>query len=225
MKSDDLCRMAKVMRHRLLNIAAGLRGGIRVIKDEAGGQLPEGLLEYLSLMERECHGINDIAQRVTMLFGDLVPGMPENAYELSERLTEAIRHDFPAVELVLRGRDENVFVPGLIYVALREILINACEAAPEGPVQLVMRSCSSDVSWRVLDCGGGVSSEIQTEMLKPFFTTRTRHVGSGLPIAVRICEMLGGKLEMLNAGGEAAPGVVVELSCKTVVVAGGKEEI
>jgi two-component system sensor kinase FixL len=46
----------------------------------------------------------------------------------------------------------------------------------------------------VQDSGIGVSTEVMARLFEPFFTTRSRGIGMGLPISRSIIEAHGGRL-------------------------------
>jgi signal transduction histidine kinase len=48
----------------------------------------------------------------------------------------------------------------------------------------------------VRDSGPGIPSELRHEVLEPFFTTKARGGGLGLPIAKRVAELHGGTLTL-----------------------------
>jgi signal transduction histidine kinase len=55
-----------------------------------------------------------------------------------------------------------------------------------------------DGSWRmeVRDNGPGIPPDIREQVLEPFFTTKARGGGLGLPIAKRVAELHGGTLTL-----------------------------
>ena len=54
----------------------------------------------------------------------------------------------------------------------------------------------------VVDNGEGMSPETRERALTPFFTTRERGTGLGLPMVRRIAEQHGGSVEIASARGE-----------------------
>jgi signal transduction histidine kinase len=54
------------------------------------------------------------------------------------------------------------------------------------------------VRFEVCDAGDGISSALVQEALKPFFTTKSRGTGLGLPIASGIAQAHGGVLRVEN---------------------------
>jgi len=64
----------------------------------------------------------------------------------------------------------------------------------------------------VHDNGPGIPTDIREQVLEPFFTTKARGGGLGLPIAKRVAELHGGTLTLAFP---AAGGTVVRLEAPT----------
>lgn len=85
----------------------------------------------------------------------------------------------------------------LMEQILRNLLENSLEAKPSGSViKMRLRIEQQNAKLLFQDNGPGVADEIREEILKPFFTTKTRGSGLGLPICVRHVTSLGGTLEV-----------------------------
>jgi hypothetical protein len=61
-----------------------------------------------------------------------------------------------------------------------------------------MAVAAHDGNWRieVQDSGPGIPRDIREQVLEPFFTTKARGGGLGLPIAKRVAELHGGTLTL-----------------------------
>lgn len=88
--------------------------------------------------------------------------------------------------------------------------LNALSVMPNGGTVTfrVEAHAAGMVCVLVSDTGPGIAPEIQSEIFKPFFTTRKQGVGLGLNICKRIAEDHGGKL---SASNNAAGGAIFEL--------------
>lgn len=85
---------------------------------------------------------------------------------------------------------------GLIR-ALRALLANALEAAPE-PAAVTVTLLEDAGRWRVevLDQGGGMPAEVLARAGEPFFSTKPTGMGLGLFLARTFAEQLGGALQV-----------------------------
>lgn len=97
--------------------------------------------------------------------------------------------------------------PALLTLALTNMVDNACQAMPEGGsiVGMATRARLDDqpAVWVELkDTGPGMDPTTARRALDPFFSTRPRGTGLGLPIALRIAEAHGGTLDLRTSPGE-----------------------
>ena len=86
--------------------------------------------------------------------------------------------------------------------ALSEIMLNALQANPKGPligVKLLAAGNNGDrvVTIEVQDNGGGFSVEAAKKVPSPFYTTRNVGLGLGLSVSQKIIETHHGKLEII----------------------------
>lgn len=109
--------------------------------------------------------------------------------------------------------------PYRVQQALLNLVTNALQASPPGSlVRVNLRKQGRDIWLEVLDQGDGIAPEQREQIQSPFFTTKKEGTGLGLPIAKKIAEAHGGRLEMadnhpqgmifrlvLPAGGQATP--------------------
>jgi signal transduction histidine kinase len=56
----------------------------------------------------------------------------------------------------------------------------------------------------VADDGPGMTPEQLARVFKPFYTTKAKGLGVGLPLARRIVERFGGEIQMTSAPGRGA---------------------
>lgn len=120
---------------------------------------------------------------------------PLDLYALLSRAQSLIAGEGFQVELipgdkaVLRGDSFS------LEQALINLLRNACQACPEGPVN-VHWSVGSHIHIVVEDAGPGIDPAIREQLFEPFVTTKKPGQGSGLGLAIvkRIVEEHHGKM-------------------------------
>jgi signal transduction histidine kinase len=90
----------------------------------------------------------------------------------------------------------------LIKQALLNIVLNACQAMPEGG-QLSISQATHDgqVEIEVADQGVGIPAEIRDKIFNLYFTTREQGSGIGLPLAFRACQLHNGRLDFVSETG------------------------
>jgi signal transduction histidine kinase len=101
--------------------------------------------------------------------------------------------------------------PGLLYQAFLNILMNAMQAMPEGGdiyIELFVRKHTVAIVFS--DEGAGIPDETLNRIWEPFFTSRDKGSGLGLPIVKKIVEGHGGIVEVDN-GPEKGVQVTVTL--------------
>ena len=73
----------------------------------------------------------------------------------------------------------------LMEHAVVNLLLNGCEASPEGgTVDVLVREDRSRVAFVVVDSGSGISKEHAAQAMEPFFTTKPIGQGTGLGLAI-----------------------------------------
>ncbi len=116
----------------------------------------------------------------------LAPEINKNSYEVHTRFAS----DIPEIQAD----------PGLLYQAFLNILLNAMQAMPEGGAIYIELSAHGNTLTIVFcDEGPGISDETLNKIWEPFFTTKDKGSGLGLPIVRKIIEGHGGDIEIENA--------------------------
>jgi len=122
----------------------------------------------------------------------------------------------PAVSLEIEteeGDRQVILDPEKIARVLVNLLSNAMDAMPGGGILKIFSSrCSGNaqesVLLRVSDTGAGMDEETLERILTPFFSTKPRGTGLGLPICSKIVEAHNGKMTVTSKPGE---GTTVEI--------------
>jgi signal transduction histidine kinase len=98
---------------------------------------------------------------------------------------------------------------GLARGALHNLLQNAVQASAFGDtVRVQVRSSPEWVQIHIQDQGAGMTPKQVQDAFRPFFTTREKGSGLGLPLARRHLELQGGSLELRSTAGTGTIAVV-----------------
>jgi PAS domain S-box-containing protein len=199
-----LGEMAAVIAHEVKNPLAAVRGAIQVI----GGRLPAD--------SRDKPVVTEIISRIDALdalIKDLLlfarapqPHMRTVDVEALIRLTMTFLADDPVfggLDVAVAGSATPVQGDAeLLRIVFQNLLINAAQALEGSGTIIVTFSRDEQLQHiRIRDAGPGMTAEIRRNLFRPFFTTKARGTGLGLPTAKRLVELHGGSI-----GIESAPG-------------------
>jgi PAS domain S-box-containing protein len=195
-----LGQMAAVVAHEVKNPLAGIKGAVQVLMSRR----PPG--------DAETTVMHDIVARIDAL-DDLIQDLMTYARPKPPRLStvnlravidEAVtmlRRDpaGSAVHVHIEGDAGEVIIdPDLIRATVLNLLLNAAQAMNgNGGVRIVTATRNGNWTIEVRDTGPGIPPDIREQVLEPFFTTKARGGGLGLPIAKRVAELHGGTLTLV----------------------------
>ena len=207
-----LGQMAAVVAHEVRNPLAGIKGAMQI------------LMTRRSATDAELPVMRDIVSRIDAL-GELINDMMVFARPRPLRLGDVplraliqeaitiVRRDPIAerVEITVDGPEASVQADAeMVRATLLNLLINAAQAMNgDGAIAVTLDAGPDVVAIAVSDTGPGIPLELRAQVLEPFFTTKARGGGLGLPIARRTAELHGGSLTL---DGPVGGGTVVTLA-------------
>jgi two-component system, LuxR family, sensor kinase FixL len=194
-----LGEMAAVIAHEVKNPLAGIRGAVQVI----GGRLPND--------SREAAVIGEILLRIDTLSGliqDLLlfarPPQPKPApVDVSLLLLTTV--DLLSSDPALSGVRIDVVGSApplaadaeLLKIVFLNLLVNSAHAMRgQGRIQVSIGVTNGSCRVAVADGGTGIPPEIREKIFTPFFTTKPRGTGLGLPTAKRLVEAQHGTIQI-----------------------------
>ncbi|NLC55448.1 MAG: hypothetical protein GX774_01250 [Armatimonadetes bacterium] len=203
-------QLAASVAHELRNPLSSIKGAAQYLRNEYHEQ--NTIREFLDIILEEV----GVLSRITTEFLDFARPMHLNLQEA--HLHDSIRRLLQLVKPQMTSQGIEVItdlgpdVPATVFDApqvehvLRNIVINAIQAMPEGGTLLVRTRYATaplpTVEIAVSDTGTGIAAEDLGRLFAPFFTTKTKGVGLGLTIVQKIVQNHGGSL-----GVESQPGV------------------
>ncbi|MGF1509857.1 MAG: PAS domain-containing sensor histidine kinase [Myxococcota bacterium] len=206
-----LGEMAAVVAHEVKNPLAGVTGALRILSDRFSGDSAEHRI-IKEMMERLRSLDNTIDELV--LFARPIHPRPERAQlmdvlrlsasdVLQKPELQDVRIDIQGPALTITGDAE------LLRHCFRNIMNNGAQAMHGGgEIQVRVFARDSEVEVEVSDDGPGVPLQMEQKVFEPFFTTRNRGTGLGLPVAQRIAQSHGGNVEYRPHPGRGATFVV-----------------
>jgi PAS domain S-box-containing protein len=195
-----LGEMAAVLAHEVKNPLAGIRGAIQVV----GSRLPKD--------SRDAAVVHDIVSRIdglNELMKDLLlfarpPQVRRAAVELGPLISataELLARDPAFEQLRIHVTGAGPIVEGdpeLLKIVFVNLMINAAQAMKNrGTIEVALRTSGERCEVVFSDHGPGIPSEVREKIFQPFFTTKARGTGLGLPTARRLIEAHGGTIAIL----------------------------
>jgi two-component system, LuxR family, sensor kinase FixL len=186
-----LGEMAAVIAHEVKNPLAGIRGAVQII----GSRLPAD--------SKEAAVIGDVVDRIDTLNGlmqDLLlfarPPQPKPApievWPLVQ-LTVALLSGDPSlqdVSVAIEGAAPLILADAeLLKIVFLNLLVNGAHAMRgRGQIRVSLRPEGAFCGIAFMDQGPGIPADIREKIFTPFFTTKSRGTGLGLPTAKRLIE-------------------------------------
>jgi two-component system sensor histidine kinase AtoS len=204
--------MAAGLAHEIKNPLAGIKVSIEVLTSEL--QLEP---EDAKVFDRIVGEINRIETLLKNLLSYAMPPTPQFAQIDVNRIIESAIKTVvfslksPAQKTKSREVKDIRFVkdlsdrlpritadPGQLQQVILNLFLNAIQAIPEAGSVSVKTSADSDRFIRIVvsDTGKGIDEKDLGNMFQPFFTTKPKGTGLGLPICKRLIEQQNGCIDV-----------------------------
>lgn len=225
----DIERMASVIAHELRNPLAAVRGALeivggRVAQDPANARV---IAQVIARVDSLDELVDD------MLLFSLTPPLRRASVDLEQVLRDAagrVLRDAGLSDCDLETRGSAPCVQAdatLLRSAFRHLLLNAAQAMRgRGVITVTFGYAPPDLARvEIADHGPGLSDAARAHLFQPFFTSKARGAGLGLPIAKRLIERHGGALTMLSTDDGARVSVTIPVAADTPSDAGRGEDV
>jgi signal transduction histidine kinase len=194
-----LGEMAAVVAHEVKNPLAGIRGAVQII----GGRLPAESRDRLI--------VGEIVSRIdalSALMKDLLvfarPPTPQPTSVDLERLVvatvEMLRQDPAAQDVTVQidgAAAPTMADPNLLQIVFHNLLVNGAQAMKgRGAISVNIREDDGMCHIEFADSGPGIPPDVREQIFTPFFTTKTRGSGLGLPTSRRLIEAHRGTISV-----------------------------
>ena len=196
-----LGEMAAVIAHEVKNPLAGVRGAIQVI----GGRLPTGSTDGAVIRDilARIDALNELMKDLLLFARPPRPQWaPVEVRSLVARTADHLARD-PALRLVhveIDGPALPISADAeMLRIVFHNLLVNAAHAMRgEGSIQVAVTVAEAVCHITVADSGPGIPAELLEKIFVPFFTTKSRGSGLGLPTAKRLVEVHGGTIAIAS---------------------------
>jgi two-component system NtrC family sensor kinase len=226
-KLASLGQLSASIAHEINNPLAGILTFAKLLirNVEEGGdpeKTRESVLKNLRLIEREtdrCRGIVrnllDFARQRPLVLGDVAVD------KALEEALSLLNHKIEMQQIVLERKLAASAVVSADFGQLRQafvnILLNACDAMPEGGRLTVSTARLADgktVEIAFTDTGAGIPPENLSRIFDPFFTTKEMGTGLGLSVVYGIVQKHGGEMKA-----ESRPGAGTTMRIRLPIAA------
>ena len=209
----EMGEMAAVLAHQIRNPLNGIAGFGRLIRERVAEERTASVDPYAAR-------IVDASGKLEELVGGLLrfareDSAPNELVPLDELIRAAVDTTKPQrVRLAVQRSVERIQVRAdraLLREALRNLIDNALEASvDERSIRVHIDADEGKARVRIHDAGPGMDAATLERVFRPFFTTKEKGTGLGLPIARKVVERHGGRMSVRSAPG-AGCRVTVEL--------------
>lgn len=192
-----LGEMAAVIAHEVKNPLAGIRGAVQVI----GGRLPEGNTDAPMMKEivARIDSLDAMMKELLLFARPPQPRrQPTDVIPLVRMTADLFKRDRAAANVDIEVSGSAPPIPAdaeMLKMVIQNLLINGAHAMKgRGTINIRVDQHDANCRIAVSDSGTGIPAAIRDKIFVPFFTTKSRGTGLGLPMAKRFIEAHDGRI-------------------------------
>ncbi len=201
--------LAAAIAHEVRNPLAIIMNAVSTMRRPTLSDIDKETL--LSIVNEESERLNELVAELLRFARPVSASKgPASLLEICQKASEEPPEGYSVKVLPPEGESLGMVLvdSGLFRLALGNLMANSAQAMTRGSmIELAVRKSkftdgSPAVAVEVHDSGSGMTLEELEGARKPFFTTKPRGTGLGLPIALRIVEAHGGEVEITSTKNE-----------------------
>ncbi|GJM26747.1 MAG: hypothetical protein DHS20C16_31620 [Phycisphaerae bacterium] len=208
-------QLAASLAHEIKNPLAGISGAIQVIRD--GLVSDDSRIPILAEVLTQINRLDSTVKDLLVYARPKPPQMsPCCLNHILNRVLQVLEEE-PALEDIRIERircDEDMEVvadPAQLEQLAFNLLINAAQAStPGNMIRVDTKRLGRWVKLTIQDFGSGMEPETRDRAFEPFYTTKSKGTGLGLPICKKIIEANGGHIRLESVVNKGSK-VIVEL--------------
>jgi PAS domain S-box-containing protein len=205
----DIGQLAAKMAHEVRNALSPIKGAAQMIQAELDNQ--GGAMEWTEIINSEVDGLRDLTSEMLDFARPARLNLqPIGINGLLTQSVQSLATFLVAHRVIIHWRLEDdlpeiqadIVQLGQVF---RNLVMNAAQAMPHGGVlEVGSHYLRNDriLALRFADSGAGIRESDLEKIFRPFFTTKAKGTGLGLPIVQKIVDHHGGTIRVESTLGQ-----------------------